>query len=177
MARKYKSWKKYCIKKYGRWSSNIRSINNKFQKNSLYKDNDYNDTILLCANPVQSINTVSQQYTVKNIELQYWLETTGTLQNICDDFCVYIMYVPQGMNVTSSYDTEHPEYIMAYKYLGNINEDVDTGRSALYIKTRLSRRLQTGDSIILFIKYGCKTNTTNYEYLIKGKVRWWTKAN
>lgn len=99
------------------------------------------------------------------------------------------MFVPQGMNVTASYNLEHPEYIMAYKFLGSPSVDYTNlvGQGSIVgqqyqpyrINTRLSRKLNTGDSVILFIK-GNNTNTTgttNAVFDFHGLVRWWTRAN
>ena len=68
------------------------------------------------------------------------------------------MFVPQGMNVSTDYNIQHPEYIMNYKYLGS---PTGTGTSTsaevqqyqpFRLRSRLSRKLNTGDSVILFIK-------------------------
>ena len=92
------------------------------------------------------------------------------------------MFVPQGMTVTPNYNIEHPEYIMNYKYLGS---PTGTGTSTsaevqqyqpFRLRTRLSRKLNTGDSVILFIK-GLNQGTGNININLSGLVRWWTKAN
>lgn len=174
MARKYRYRRRY--RKKGRWSANIGALNESFN----YAGSDEGEltfrTLTLCQNPAQNSSTISQQYTVKNIELQYWL--SGPSSTALSNISVYIMYVPQGMTLDIDYVDNHPEYIMAYKFLGNLNASSNDDRPALYIKSRLSRRLQTGDGVILYIK-GTRPVSPGVGVTVNlnGIVRWWTKAN
>ena len=169
MARKTKVIRKYYKK--ARWSSNIKNIED--QSISLPQGKN-SASITLCYNPAQSDTTVSQQYTIKNVEFSYQLEVPmggGDIENICG----YIMFVPQGMSVGNNYPELHPEYIMAMRFYGSPDPDTPY-RNPLKIKTRLSRRLNTGDSIIFYICF-INTSTTSYISKINGLLRWWTKAN
>lgn len=181
MARK--SYKKRFYKRKGRWSANIQTIAPSTV--SAPKNTDFFTNFTLTSNPVQSANSVSQQYTVKNIELNYQIEAYSPEVGMnVENLVAYIMYVPQGMTVTNTYPNQHPEYIMAYRYLGSPDlERVSStgnpqtpGRLPPKIKTRLARRLQTGDSII-FLLTGTNNTSTDSSIIIQGLVRWWTKAN
>jgi len=175
-----KKTRKRYYKRKGRWSANIRTFTN-FSLPAP-KDSSFFGTTDLCANPVQEVTTVSQQYTVKNIELSFEIETGTTANNLIENLIVYIMYVPQGMTITETYPNQHPEYIMAYRFYGSPNLDnnaeinINAGK-AFRLKTRMARRLQTGDRVIMLI-----TGTNNSPNLdnainLNGLVRWWTKAN
>lgn len=168
---RYRRIRKY--RKKGRWSANIVDITNTFSVEA--GPANFFKSITLCQNPTQSSSTISQQYTVKNIELQYYIQSVNA-SNLMN-MSVYVMYAPQGINIGYDYVSQHPEYIMAYKFLGNADaQDNNSDRNALSIRTRLSRRLQTGDGIILFIKgYNGASSSTNAS--LTGIVRWWTKAN
>ena len=155
----------------GRWSANIKNIN---EEQSVSTSGTFGSSVDLCLNPVQDSLTVSQTYTVKNIELSVYLESDNT--NTIEDVEHYIMYVPQGMNLTVNYNYEHPEYIMAYYYQGNPIPDGESTGYRLKLKTRMARRLQTGDRIIYFYK-GRRDTIGTYNISCKGLVRWWTKAN
>lgn len=184
MARK--SYKKRYYRKKGRWSANIKTLTNTSvtiqQAGSFFATQD------LCLNPAQTDTTVSQQYTVKNIEMSYEIEDEhdSSTKNVIESLCVYIMYVPQGMTVTETYPNTHPEYIMAYRFLGspNLNRgyeqgnyiDHNPGRLPSKIKTRMARRLQTGDKVI-FLLIGFNNSTASNILKVNGLVRWWTKAN
>ena len=170
--------KRYYRKK-GRWSANIKSIVNNTitaTPGSFYAD------LTLCENPVQLDSTVSQQYTCKNVELSYEIETASNIALI-ESLTAYIMFVPQGFLITETLPNTHPEWIMAYRFLGSPNSEIaannysqNPGRLPTKIKTRLSRRLQTGDKIILIIT-GSNEATQDITLNINGLLRWWTKAN
>ena len=164
----------------GRWSSNIKTLTN--QTISIAANSSFYGTSMLCKNPAQSDSTVSQQYTVKNIELSYEIEAVD--QKFIEGLVSYIVYVPQGMVVTETYPNYHPEYIMAMKFLGspNYHESASTTtnvesayRNPLKIKTRLARRLQTGDSIQLLI-VGNNSKSTSSSIDFNGIMRWWTNC-
>ena len=57
-------------------------------------------TQLHCTNPIQSSTTVSQQFTVKNIEAYFNFDVAeqSNAHNL-ECLTAYIMFVPQGMNV------------------------------------------------------------------------------
>lgn len=171
MARKTKTIKKYYRSK-ARWSPNI----SEFSSSEEAQPGIFHFESTLATNPSQTTLGVSQVYTVKNFEINF--ECDGGGQYI-EDLAAYIMFVPQGMTVTAAYNNEHPEYIMAYQFYGSASTDNSESRlGTRRIKTRLSRKLNTGDSVILFIKGLNESNPGTY-YTIKlhGLVRWWTKAN
>lgn len=134
-------------------------------------------TATLATNPTQTTLGVSQIYTVKNFDINFVIDTNvqESLNNI-ENICSYIMFVPQGMNVTSDYNLQHPEYILNYKYLGSPSSDGEQQYQPTRLRTRLARKLQTGDSIILFIK-GRNQSNSDLTLSLNGLIRWWTKAN
>ena len=171
MARKRRTRKYY--RRKGKWSANINNIK---QNITLLGNSTTFASVLLQQNPVQNSNSVSQQYTVKNVEMTYELETTDGVA-VIENLQAYIMYVPQSMTIDENLPFTHPEYIMAYRWLGSPNNDSQQpGRNSLFIKTRLSRRLQTGDSII-FLLIGENSSSAQQPLNIRGLVRYWTKAN
>lgn len=167
----------------GRWAPNIVKISSQVIATS----GEFSNSEDLVTNPIQTSTGVAQAFTVKNFEITFTLEAIDAGLNSLESITAYVMYVPQGMNVTSSYYAEHPEYIMTYKYLGSPSvvrgpnvTPLTTQETQQYqpyrIKTRLSRKLQTGDKVILYIQ-GSNEATTNQTYIINGLVRWWSKAN
>lgn len=158
----------------GRWSANIQQLN---LTGAAHAGTRFGDSVTIAQNPVQTTTTVSQQYTVKNIEVTGLLESAGSNANI-DDIAYYIMYVPEGYAISLDLPFNHPEWIMAYKYIGQ-SSSVNSS-NAFYepprIKTRLSRRLNTGDSVI-FLYNGLNSSAGGTDIKFNGLVRWWTKAN
>ena len=112
----------------------------------------------LCTNPAQSDSTVSNKYTVKNIDVTCLLENNANeYSTFAENFQFYVMFIPQGYIPTgtpSAYADvpfNHPEWIMAYRYVGNLMNDTSTSFPPIRVKSRLARKLDTGDRIVLFI--------------------------
>lgn len=160
----------------GRWSPNL---NNFRSYETITGNGDFANTITLAQNPYQSSSGVNQTFTVKNIELTANFETSSEAAQYLENLTVYIMYVPQGMTITTGYPRDHPEYIMAYKYLGSPSPDINQGYQPTRIKSRLSRKLQSGDSIHLVYTLTSEaiSGSVSVPFNVNGLVRWWTKAN
>lgn len=163
----------------GRWSANITELQ---ISNLVAVPGRFITTTTLASNPAQSNTGVSQQYTAKNFEISFTIEAGTQAFNI-EAVTAYIMYVPQGMTVTDQYYLQHPEYILNYKYLGSPTLEFSSTSAIsaqnyqpFKLRSRMSRRLQTGDSIILLIS-GYNQNTANTNFDLSGIIRWWTKAN
>lgn len=164
-------------KRKGRWSANIQEVANIVQA----PPGTFSSAETIMQNPAQASSLVTQTFTVKNIEItftmEYQEEDSGLIQ--LESLVAYIMYVPQGMQVTNDYNLQHPEYIMAYKFIGSPADEDTNGQQyqPIKVKTRLARKLQSGDGVILFIK-GLNSNTsTTFTFRLSGLIRWWTKAN
>lgn len=174
-----KTYKKKIIRSKTRWAPNISKIRDVIQCST----GEWGANSTLTTNPVQSNALVSQVYTVKNFEISFTIEGGDQTMNFIEGVTAYIMFVPQGMSVGNDYYAQHPEYILNYKYLGSPTS-LNNSSAAIEIqnfqpikvKTRLSRKLQTGDQIVLFLN-GVNAGTSNVNLNIDGLVRWWTKAN
>lgn len=178
---KYRRYRKYSRRSHPKWASNIQEIGTTSVVSQGPGANYY--SMVLAFNPLQTNTAVSQIYTVKNMEVTFYTDLiSNQLPNATEieDITAYIMFVPQGMNVTTTYNLEHPEYIMAYKFIGQPCQDTSTSLAQpAKVRTRLSRRLNTGDSIIMFLKYNdTRTSTSNTpSFYFHGIARWNTKAN
>lgn len=180
MAR-FRRYRKYTRRNRARWCSNIQEISTQ----SYTAERGTNgDSITLVSNPIQLQTAVSQIYTVKNIECAFTFSALpGFGETELEDLAVYIMFVPQGMNLTNDYNIQHPEYIMAYKYIGSPSIESQSNIAAgqqyqpVKIKTRLARKLNSGDQIVLFWKLNNTSTEFVFTYQLGGLIRWWTKAN
>lgn len=171
---KYRRYRNYNRRNRAKWSSNI--AHQIGQVLSAPASSTFFDSIVLSFNPVQENTTVPQIFTVKNVEFNGTFEANSAASTI-EDFCAFIMFVPQGMTIDASYDIKHPEYIMAMKFFGSPSSDGQQQFQPLRIKTRLARKLNTGDSIILYLKGHNVSGTTTVNLEYSGVTRWWTKAN
>jgi len=144
----------------------------------------------LCQNPAQSVDTISQLYTVKNIDCSIELSAGGT--SVIENLQAYVMYIPQGYiptGVPSAYANapfEHPEWIMAHRYYGSPqveyqgtqNLSANTpGFPPLKLRTRMARKLDTGDRVIVIILGSNTSASASAELTYSGLVKYNTKAN
>lgn len=178
MGRRYR--KRFYKRRSSKWASCIKEIPIMSEETA---PGVFANSVTLITNPIQDSVSVPQTYTIKNVESSFLFEASISDSEVVEELACYIMYVPQGMNLTPNYNLEHPEYIMAYKFYGSPsidNNEITAGNGIQYqpvkIKSRLSRKLQTGDQIILFYK-GKNTYSRNRTFSIQGLLRWWTKAN
>ena len=183
---KYRRYRKYSRRSHAKWSPNIQEIN----ETSIIANplEGFYQTFVLAFNPTQTNTSVSQVFTVKNIDVNFYIDSDQPAgATDIEDVCAYIMFVPQGMTVTGTYNLDHPEYILNYKYLGGPSADsfnTSTSSTArigqhyqpLRVRSRLSRKLQSGDNVILFIK-GTNTGGGSATFKFHGLIRWWTRAN
>lgn len=171
--------RKYYKRRSSKWASNIQEIHQLISTPAVQDDFHYSASLITA--PPQQNALATQRYTVKNLEISFNI-TSGNSNSLyqLDGICVYVMFVPQGYILTTDFNLQHPEYILAYKYLGSPSNDSSDSASQQYqpirIRSRLARKLDTGDNIILFIK-GTNTSTESRSFRIAGLVRWWTKAN
>lgn len=176
--RRYRRYRR----KTGKWSANIQEIGTTNIQLPASTSGAWSQDYTLAFNPTQVSTAVSQVYTVKNFEVTFEMSMANgsTGGETIEDITAYIMYRPQGMAINDNYNLQHPEYIMAYKFLGSPITDTNLTSQAqpLRIRTRLSRKLQSGDSVILFLKGNKTAATQNIVYMeFHGLARWWTKAN
>ena len=173
--RSYKKFRRYYKKNH--WSPNILALADTTLQAA---QGSFSATSTLCTNPAVSSTSISQPFTAKNFELNFTLEAASGAETL-EGITAYIMFVPQGMNVNESYHTQHPEYILAYKYIGSPSVNQSTSETQQFqptrIKSRLSRRLQTGDSIILYVQ-GYNSGSSGTQIMrLSGVIRYWTHAN
>jgi hypothetical protein len=105
----------------------------------------------LATNPAQDDNTVSQRFTVKNVNAQVELSATGDALTYLNQLQHYILFVPQGYQLTENTPYEHPEWIMAHRFIGTPVNTLNPGYAPLRISTRLARKLDTGDRVIYLL--------------------------
>ncbi len=105
--------------------------------------------------------------TVKNPELSIDFDANQNAAAAIESCTAYIMFVPEGYVPNIDTPILHPEWIMAYKFFGSPNwENTSSGQClpkyVNRIRTRLSRKLNTGDRIILFIEGSNINSTSSY---------------
>lgn len=163
-------------RKTARWAPNLTRLRG---EGTAPANSNFADSITIAQNNTTTSNTtIAQTYTVKNIEVSAQLEVSAGGNNL-ENIEYYIMFVPQGYAIGADLPEVHPEWIMNYKFIGTAYDYSAVSSSNAQvprIKTRLSRKLQSGDSVIFLIR-GYNRNTSEVGVLYNGLCRWWTKAN
>lgn len=165
-------YRKYYRK--SRWSANIKQIvNSDIHANGSSAFYGY---IPLCTNPAQSDTTVSQQFTVARTQFSFSLDSDQGNDKNLDSATGYIMFVPQGYQISSDIVYQHPDWILSMRFYGKIVDDTESKYiRPLSIRTNMKRRLQTGDKLI-FLLTGVNMGLEGYTIHLNGVIRWWTKA-
>lgn len=133
----------------------------------------------LATNPAQDDNTVFQRFTVKNVHAQVNIELQSGSVDTVENLQHYIMYVPQGYTLSESLPYDHPEWIMAHRFLGSPQPDQSNYYPPQTLFTRLARKLDTGDRII-YLLLGTHTGSSTSQsvtLLVNGIIKLNTKAN
>ena len=116
--RRYRRYRK----RSGKWSPNIKRIGpSSFNIPAQTRDGT---TITLIENQPYDETRGNNVLRTKNIEVSMEFETPTTnganRENAYIESCTYyILFVPEGYNVTIDTPIQHPEWIMAYKYTGS----------------------------------------------------------
>ena len=180
---KYRRYRKYYKRRRGVWSTRIDNFSG---AQSVASNTNYSIYYNLCTNPAQNENTVSNKYTVKNVNCQIQMESDSGWA--VENLQVYIIYVPQGYvptGVPSAYQDlpfTHPEWIMAHRFYGsalndnNANNYTSPTFPPLRLSSRLARKLDTGDRICLLI-IGTNKASSSVTLDYQGLVKYNTKAN
>lgn len=180
--------KTYRIRRYYKkhqWSTRLTNFSG---TQSVVGGNNYVIYTNLCQNPTQTDTTVSNKFTVKNICIDFELSSTltqgSTNQNYLENFQYFVMFIPQGYIPTgtpSAYEQvpfDHPEWIMAHRYIGVPLADSSTSYPPIRIKSRLARKLDTGDRVVLIVLGNHSAgDTTSVTVEYRGLVKYNTKAN
>lgn len=184
----YRRYRKYTRSRRHKWSTRLTNFSGAQSAAGLESFVIYQN---LCQNPAQSIDTISNLYTVKNIDCS--IELQGTNSAVIENLQAYVMFIPQGYiptGVPSSYQNapfEHPEWIMAHRYYGSPQIEyqqsstpqtaLTPGFPPLKLKTRMARKLDTGDRIVIIILGKNTAVSGSAELSYSGIVKYNTKAN
>lgn len=120
---------------------------------------NFNTYVDLITNPTNAYPNQMTGYveTIGRFSIDCTLEGAQSLNNVA----MFIMYIPEGytisnqVNNSNSVLNQHPEWIMAYKYLGSptqsASDQISQGCQPTRIRSRVRRNLMTGDRIVLYI--------------------------
>lgn len=113
--------------------------------------------------------------TIGGLEVNCTLEGASSLNNVS----MYLMYLPEGYSTNDIYSfvQQHPEWILAYKYLGSPTDSANgQGCQPIRIRSRFRRNLLTGDRIVM-VATGWNSSNTSVQGTIWALVRFSSKIN
>ena len=170
-----------------KWASNFKDVNMETTNPSgveadvvVFKEMAENKSETTSPTPV-IIKTgnfkVQGDYYVKNNSTEY-------IQGHSPTGMLYIMYLPEGIAISSPPNTQtliqnHPEWIMGWKTIDFDTISIGGGDSAAVTKisltSRLKRNLNSGDKVICVVLIqNLPPNTT---FCARGMCQFWTCAN
>lgn len=167
-------YRRYYKRKGKHWSTRLTSIN---VSQSAAPNVTFFIFRTLATNPAQDDNTVSQRFTVKNVHCNIAIEAGNPgFSSGIENLQHYILFIPQGFTLTENTPFEHPEWIMAHRFLGSPQPDDNPGYAPAVIRSRLARKLDTGDRVV-YLLLGGNTSTESQTISVNGLVKLNTKAN
>ena len=176
MAR-YHRYRKYSRRGKVSWAPNFIRLDN--QVFTATSNAISGQVINLVRNNTTNTTGTPNIFTVKNVEVSLDIEAAASALETVEGISYFIMYAPQDINITEDYPIDHPEYIMAYRFYGSPSGEGSGTigvRNPVRVKTRLARKLNTGDRIILLLNVN-NVGTTNAVMSYSGVCKFVTKAN
>jgi len=109
---------------------------------------------------------------VGNSQLTTTIEA-GLNSDMINDLVVALMRVPKDTTVQSNFIDAHPEWVLAYKYIGSPIGTNDAQQfQPIRIRSSKKIRLYTGDSIKLVAQYTkAVTTTSQVAFNVHGEIR------
>lgn len=147
---RYARYKRYYKRIYPkkRWASNIKSDNLNMNLNTTSTTAE--TTAVLCTNSVQTANPTPVILKFGRLKIKGDIRYSATNVAQFTSSTLYVVFVPQGNNLSLSLISDHPEYIMGWTCIS-----LDSG-SSFSLTSSLKRNLNSGDSIQIL----CRLDTT-----------------
>jgi hypothetical protein len=137
----------------------------------------------LCKNNnTRSTGAVPMKLSVRNIRCSCtasWNRNNSTV-NPKSPVIAYIIKVPEGITITPTITQDHPEWILAYRMLGDQKTDGEEMWPTVF-STRKRTTLYSGDSLNLIVDFNYSIDFTSgsqqVDVSLSGVVSYLSKAN
>jgi hypothetical protein len=115
--------------------------------------------------------------TVRSFTTDLYIEmVTGQVSASLEKAQFYVMFLPEGHNVTPNLPFQHPEWILSYTYQGTPSSDTETIGYNIRRRSKKVRKLKPGDSIFLFASAENSTSGT-WNINVSGLIKYFVKMN
>lgn len=178
MARRYYRRRTVVVRPKKRWATNIKGINPAAFDVSPNTANGF--AINLVENSVASSAPTPTVLKCGNFKIQgdvTLLNATSQPGEVT--LALYVMFVPQGINVTNGIEIEnligsHPEWILSWK-LADIGSLSSGAQNGFTFSSRLKRNLQSGDRVaLLAVARTDLTLQSPQKLKVNGMCQYWT---
>ncbi len=165
---KYKtSYKKVYPRK--RWASNI------FTKNTLLTlvsgSTNSSAAETLCINSNQTANPTPVIVKFGRVKVKGDVRTDLASDNNFVSGTMYVVFCPQGMSISTSLISDHPEYIIGWTQIS-----LDSGNTFSF-SSALKRNLNSGDQInLLFVINSVNSSQSARNFNFYYTVQYWTTS-
>lgn len=130
--------------------------------------NNYSDIITV---PDDDSTNIPRSMLVGNVQLTTTVEALSNV-NSFNNMVIAVMRVPRDTTINSDFIDLHPEWVLAYKYIGSPISISDAQQfQPVRVSSRKKVRLYSGDSVKLIVQYSKSNTTVPIEYSVEGEIR------
>lgn len=123
-------------------------------------------------------STETSNLTVRGFNMSLYAEmssNTVTNSNI-EKVQYFIMFIPEGYNVTANLPFTHPEWILNYQFQGTPYNDNQPLGYNIRVNSKRVRKLRPGDQIALYT-LATSEQAADQNMAIKGLIKYLSKRN
>lgn len=171
MARRYYRRRTYAVRPKKKWSSHIKT----WQSSALTSNPATVDLVINGSDGSTPTPSIVKAGNFKvTLDMYATYNNAVTVNLSCN---AYFLFVPEGVSISRTLITNHPEYILGAKTIGSTYATNTTVVSleTLNLSTRMKRNLNSGDRIVLVMEM--VGDVVPNSVTISGLVRYWTCAN
>jgi hypothetical protein len=127
---------------------------------------------------IKNDSSETSNLTVRGFNMSLYAEipNSATSDNLIEKVQWFIMFIPEGYNVTVNLPFTHPEWILNYKFQGNPNGDAQPLGYNLRVNSKKVRKLRPGDQIALYA-LATSERASESSMAIKGLIKYLSKRN
>lgn len=141
-----------------KWASHF--IRDYLENTSEYSGN-FDFTMNICANSLDNTTPAPSIIKVKNFKCCVDLIQPTAHPNL-QALVMALCYVPEGYNPNGELMKQHPEWIITWKGI-DLSSGSATGTQVMYLNSKMSRNLNSGDRIMLIIS-GVGNKQATYKF-------------
>lgn len=127
---------------------------------------------------IKNDSTETSNLTVRGFNMSLYAEMISSSANssLIEKVEFFIMFIPEGYNVSVNLPFTHPEWILNYQFQGTPNGDSQPPGYNIRVNSKRVRKLRPGDQIALFT-LATSEQAAETGIIIKGLIKYLSKRN